>query len=106
MGIFLKYKNIKKMNTKYKFNKWDDFSYKLNSQIISEITIKDSLLQFNKIISSYNDHFLIHSNNNNSFKLAIIFKIKTVNNQYRSISNLQIINIEDFDKLNKLFIEC
>jgi len=46
------------------------------------------------------------NNSNNSFKLSIIFKIKTINNQYRSISHLQIINIEDFDKLIQLFIEC
>ena len=106
-GIFLKQilkKQLKLMKNNNKFNKWYDFSYNLNSQLISENTIKDSLSQFYKIISSLNEDYLNKSNN--SFKLAIIFKIKTVNNQYRSISQLQIINIEDFNKIIKLFIQC
>ena len=89
----------------FQFNKWNDFTYKLSSQLITDNIIKNSLLDFKKSISFFfNDHLLSYTNN--PFKLAVIFKIKTINNQYRSISHLQIINIEDFNKLIQLFIDC
>ena len=93
-----------KQKQNLQFNKWNDFSYKVNNQLITENIIKESLLFFKNSISFFHEQNLEYTNN--PLKLAIIFKIKTINNQYRSISHLQVIDFIDFNKLNKLFIEC
>jgi hypothetical protein len=48
-------------------------------------------------------YFYTSSGGEKHLKLLILFKIKTVNNQFRTISHMQTINLDDIDKLNKLF---
>lgn len=38
-------------------------------------------------------------------KLLILFKVKTINHQYRTISLMQTLNFDEFDKIPQLFIE-
>jgi hypothetical protein len=69
-------------NNKLSFNKWLDFAFNIYSNIITENLIRMSLLEFeDQIISQINN-----DNNNSSIKLLILFKIKTINFQYRTIT--------------------
>jgi hypothetical protein len=78
-------------------NKWQDFYFKLENQLMTEDLIKQSLLLLkNKIMSelpNYIDYFIF-----------IQFKIK-INNSYRSISYLQTIKFEEFFDLEDIFLE-
>nr|YP_025890.1 DNA-directed DNA polymerase [Moniliophthora perniciosa]AAQ74286.1 DNA-directed DNA polymerase [Moniliophthora perniciosa] len=79
-------------------NKWNDFSFKINSNFITDNLIKISL-------TSFKAYLLNNIDKNLSIKILILFKIKTINNQYRTISYMQCIDIKDFELLNKIFIE-
>lgn len=82
-----------------KLHKWQDFYFKLESQLITDNSISQSLeLLFKKIISelvkvNYKDYFIL-----------IQFKIK-INNSFRSISYLQTIKLDEFIDLEDIFIE-
>ena len=91
----------------FKYNHWYDFAFQLDTTnlqhmgtlgIITTSKISLALNTFKENIISKIDF----SDNN---KLIIIFKIKTKNNLYRNISRMQIINIDNFNELNKIFIE-
>lgn len=114
-------------------NKWIDYYFKLENQIISANHITSAISSFESLILSnlstidqqgkakradgVSDSTLelekfsessFHSPSSLSsfgLKLLILFKVKTVNNQYRTISPLQIIDIGDISELNQLFIE-
>lgn len=43
--------------------------------------------------------------NHGKYKLLVLFKIKSIDNTYRTLSLLQILNFEEIDKLTPLFIE-
>jgi len=78
------------------FNQWIDYNYKLDNQILTERYISDALFSlFENLSYSIKDNSLI----------LIQFKIKFEDTQYRSISYLQSITINDLDELNDIFIE-
>lgn len=87
------------------YNKWYDFSYEITNNLITNNIIKSSLFSFKNYLYTSNilenALLLIH----NKYRLMINFKIKTVNNQYRTISYIQCIDIIDFDQLEQIFIE-
>lgn len=99
--IKLKYfssKNKKQFNNMktIQINKWLDYSITLNNQIISDVTIKESLALFWKDIVSnldVNDFILIQ------------FKIKDTLGEFKSISYIQRVNKNDFNLLLYSFIE-
>ena len=102
------------MKTKLKLNQWSDYFFNLNvinsKNIITDKQITLAIDSFKKNIFSQIDqeHNLSYnelSTNEDPFKLLIIFKIKTINNQIRSISYMQTINFQDIDQLKQLFIE-
>jgi hypothetical protein len=84
-------------SSKNNLNKWQDFYFKLESQLMTEDLIKQSLLLLYQKIRSdlpnYRDYFIL-----------IQFKIK-INNSYRSISYLQTIKFEEFFDLEEIFLE-
>lgn len=78
------------------FNKWIDYYYKLENQILTERHIIDALFSLFEIFpSSIEDNSLI----------LIQFKIKFLDNNYRSISYLQSVTINDLNELKDIFIE-
>lgn len=84
------------MKQNLRFNKWIYYYYKLENQILTEKHISDALCSlFENFTSSIEDNSLI----------LIQFKIKFGGNQYRSISYLQSITINDLNELNDIFIE-
>ena len=81
--------------TNTKFNKWYNYSYALESAILTNTQIELALNALKgELIPSLHCHpdFL-------DLKVLILFKIKTVNNQKRTISYMQSVNIKDFDIL-------
>ncbi|MDL0421992.1 hypothetical protein QPM05_18380, partial [Caldibacillus thermoamylovorans] len=46
-----------------------------------------------------------HLPSSSLLKLLILFKVKTINNQYRTITPMQIIDLCNISELNQLFIE-
>lgn len=88
------------INNNLTLNKWNDYNFNLDSQIITENLIKRSLSSLQSYIFSSSTLPV-----SKSLKLLILFKVKTINNQYRTISYMQTIDIKDFHLLNQLFIE-
>jgi len=89
--------------TNNQINKWNDFSYNINSNILTDNQIFLALDSLNSqeilpLLESYNKE-------RDNFKLLIIFKIKTVNQQRRTISYLQTLRISEFNKLYEIFSE-
>lgn len=100
-GSFIKPIKIKMQTTNTKFNKWYNYSYALESAILTNTQIELALNALKgELIPSLHHHpdFL-------DLKVLILFKIKTVNNQKRTISYMQSVNIKDFDILNSIFVE-
>lgn len=109
-----------KTNTKNQINKWLDYFFKLETDttrhqpqpgIITRNKISIAVEYFKEVINS-GDKFNVTSGKNSTdvqynseYKLLIIFKIKTINNQIRSISYMQIIGLDEIDLLKKIFIE-
>ena len=85
-------------------NKWLDYSFNVSSTIITDNLIRISLFKFRSQILSSLSYYKPVSYPF-SIKILILFKVKTINHQYRTITPLQIINIEDFNSLYELFIE-
>jgi hypothetical protein len=85
-----------------KLNKWYDYSYNLDSQLVSDIHITLALDFFKRflLLSSIEKGII-----NDNLKLLIFFKIITTNNQKRTISFMQTIDLKDFSQLYQLFIE-
>lgn len=77
------------------FNKWTDFYYELDPQIITK----------NKIIAALSKLYSELNQLSNDLTILIQFKIKIDNNNFRSISYLQSINIDQFNELKDIFIE-
>lgn len=80
-------------------NKWNDYLYPIENLLITENTIKNSLLSF--------ESFLLESNLNlnKNISILIFFKVKTSNHQWRTISYMQSLNIKDLTTLEQIFIE-
>lgn len=94
-------------------NKWSDYLFKLETETLRHLS-HPGLVTPNKIsiaIESFKELLFLKSNTilgitfNSDIKLLIIFKIKTINNQIRSISYMQTIKLGDIDKLKQIFIE-
>jgi hypothetical protein len=83
-------------------NKWLDFTYNLVSGIITGDEIQDSLEKFKNEILLSSD--LSNGKINKDLKLVVLFKIKSINNQYRTISPMQILEVKDFNQLNEVFL--
>nr|QWO71398.1 DNA polymerase [Termitomyces sp. T32] len=80
------------------FNKWEDFYYKINNQILETHHIRCA-------ISSLFKH--INSQIPSDFDPIIIiqFKIKFDTNQIRSVSFVQTLKLSEFNDLSLIFIE-
>ena len=91
-------------NNKLLINKWTDFTYNIDSKIISDNLIRRSLNKFRSQLNNLLFNYKPMSYPS-SIKILILFKIKSINYQYRTITPLQIVNIEDFNYLYDLFIE-
>lgn len=97
--------------TNFKINTWIDYSFKIDKNNFFEAA--SNIMTENKIVDAIEElkQFLMENLNNfNSksklkYKILILFKIKTTNNQYRNISHMQIINLSEIDKLKQLFVE-
>lgn len=90
-------------------NKWIDFSYKIDSQILTDNQISLALDSFNyqellPLLESYNKSYA-DTDTRDNLKLLIIFKIKTVNQQRRTISYMQTLGISEFNQLYEIFSE-
>lgn len=88
-------------------NKWIDFSYKIDSHILTNNQISLALDSLNSqellpLLELYNKDNLASRDN---LKLLIIFKIKTVNQQRRTISYMQTLGISEFNQLYEIFSE-
>ena len=86
------------------FNKWSDFSYNMESKNITLSNITIAFSMFRKEILS-NLAFYKPVKFPSQIKLLILFKVKTINHQYRTISPLQIVDINDVNILSDLFNE-
>nr|BAM29340.1 dnapol [Lentinula edodes] len=113
-------------------NKWGDYYFKLENNIISVNHITSGISSFESLIisnlstkdpqaktpgedgvSSYEADDTLDKFSESSFhlpsssllKLLILFKVKTINNQYRTITPMQIIDLCNISELNQLFIE-
>ena len=86
------------------FNKWSDFSYNMESKNITLSNITIAFSMFRKEILS-NLSFYKPVKLPSQIKLLILFKVKTINHQYRTISPLQIVDIDDLSYLSDLFNE-
>jgi hypothetical protein len=75
--------------------KFQYFTYPIKHNILTDNIISNSLYKFN-------EKHLISLNNDQ--KLAIIFKIQTIDGDWRNISSLQIISKNEIDILKNLFI--
>jgi hypothetical protein len=84
-------------------NKWYDYYYDIEGQIITANVINKSLISFKSYL--FKSELLNNKSLHNNRKIIILFKVKTINNQIRTISYMQTIEIKDLDSLNKLFIE-
>jgi len=85
-------------------NKWQDYYFKVERLgLITDEGISSAHDAFNSEIVEQ----LIKSNANDIpyLKLLIIFKVKTVSFQYRTVSYMQTIEVKDFYKIKQLFIE-
>ena len=83
------------MNKQLNFNKWQQFPYRLTNNVIGLGEIAQALNLFNKnVLDKLTDQYIL-----------IIFKIRTSDNLYRTISSLQRINKDDRDKMLSLFRE-
>jgi hypothetical protein len=82
-------------------NKWNDFIYPLEIPMISENTIKQSL----SALHSFLLNSLLDKNKNTNLQILILFKVKTLNHQWRTISYMQSLDITELTTLEDLFIE-
>lgn len=106
------------MKNKIQINKWFDFNFKLDNNIVTNNQIslafnkfkEDLLLKINSTITSeISETPIINSLPLETpiapLKLLILFKIKTINNQFKSISYMQTIELQNMHQLEDIFIE-
>jgi len=107
------------MKINNQINKWIDFSYKIESQILTDKQISLALDSLNyqellPLLELYNKDKNKDKNLNSveitnhiedNLKLLIILKIKTVNQQRRTISYMQTLGIREFNQLHEIFSE-
>jgi hypothetical protein len=102
---------MKKTNNNNQINKWNDFSYKLDFNILTDNQIYLALESFNSqellpLLELYNKGLAdTDTDTRENLKLLIIFKIKTVNQQRRTISYMQTLEIREFNQLHEIFSE-
>lgn len=116
------------MNKQNYTNKWLNFFFKVPNHIITEPLIKVCVSSFKEQMTAFlknnpyphcvathplhiANHNIMYNNriplnmNHGKYKLLVLFKIKSIDNTYRTLSLLQILNFEEIDKLTPLFIE-
>lgn len=103
------------MTINNQINKWNDFYYKVESHIVTDnqITLAldsfkvQELLPLLELYIKDKDLKSIENIKNliDNFKLLIIFKIKTNNQQIRTISYMQTLGIGEFNQLYEIFSE-
>jgi len=107
------------MKINNQINKWIDFSYKIESQILTDKQISLALDSLNyqellPLLELYNKDKNKDKNLNSveitnhiedNLKLLIILKIKTVNQQRRTIYYMQTLGIREFNQLHEIFSE-
>lgn len=91
---------------------WTDFNYEIKTQkhksaLLTENQIKAAVNSFKNEITTFLESLPANKElvNYKNFKLLTIFKIKTTNNQIRSLTHMQTINIDEINNLEQLFIE-
>lgn len=90
--------------TKLTINNWSDYNHKLHSNNISNLDIAIAFSKFiTQVISTLSDYKPVNYPSN--IRILILFKVKTINNQYRNISPLQIVEIENLNILIEIFNE-
>lgn len=92
--------------TKLNINQWRDFYFKLDNNSLQHLG-SFGIITNSKItlaLNSFKEEILNNLELDSSTKLIIMFKIKTKTNQYKNISYMQIININNFEELNNIFI--
>lgn len=80
----------------FKLNKWYEFRFSLQGNIILAQHIEVALREFWLKVVDYLDE---------NYYIVIQFKLLTVDNEYRSISYLQTVNKNDLNRLTNNFIE-
>lgn len=100
------------MKNNANLNSWSNYCFELNSNLVSNKQIKLALESFkNDIFLSLNGKSSLNPINSTTnckietLRLLIMFKVKNLNNQYKSISYMQTIDLKDIDKLTNIFIE-
>lgn len=81
------------------FNKWNDYYYKINNQILTHQHIAASLR------SLFTSLVLVNSNTPKISYILIQFKIKIDDYNIRSISYVQTVIIDQLEDLIDIFIE-
>lgn len=114
-----------KQKNQIKLNQWCDYTFKLNSEIVTPMSIvlaldsfKSKILQINlpesvegvlqqgqSCDNKYTKEGFDSLERLNNLKLFILFKIKTVTRQHRTISYMQTLNITEYPKLYLIFME-
>ena len=96
--------NKKTQHIKFSENKWTDYSFSISTKFITDNVIRNALSKFrSEIISSLSFYQPVSYPSN--IKVLILFKVKSLNHQYKTITPLQIIDIEDFNLIYDIFIE-
>lgn len=87
-------------------NKWVDYIHPVssNSKFVTDNIIRTSTTIFNSKLAKSQFSYTPTSYPS-QLKIMILFKLKTINHQYKTISPLQTVNIEDISSLANLFVE-
>ena len=83
------------MTNSIPFNKWQDFYFKLENNLLLE----------QHILFALNALFKTLINFPLDYRIVIQFKIKFYNFHFRSISYIQIVKLTEFNDLSELFTE-
>nr|QWO71392.1 DNA polymerase [Arthromyces claviformis] len=101
-------------------NKWNNFFFNLGTETVSAsqlplaglVTEQKIIIALEKFkeelfseLSRPSSEYIDYKEDYSCYRLLIIFKIQTTNNQIRSISYLQNVNLKEFDLLKKIFLE-
>ena len=83
-------------NSKLTDNKWLQFNYILDNKVLTK----------NNLINAFNQFYEeVISKLNKDQRVSIIFRVKIGDEFYRNISNIQILNIDNYPSILEIFIE-